>query len=148
MFEESKFKRLAMLEHYAPSFRKEFSELLNARALIHSTNAKNLHSLKLEQIDDYTIDAAYLNVTVRFQLFLTYKETRVVGRVICLHKHAAFEKITFDVLGGFTFDPAGNTDLPPLPHDEKRTLSGSSDEIVTAFLDQAMEFGPDKFALQ
>lgn len=146
MFEESKFKRLALLEHYAPAIRKEFDELLNTRALIHSNNSKNLQSLQLEKIDDYVIDAVYLNVTVRFLLFVTYKESRAIGRVICLHKYGVLEKANFDILGEFTFDPAGQTDFPPLPNGEMRTLAGSADEIITAFLDQAIESGPDKFA--
>lgn len=64
MFEETKFKRLAAVEQYAPAILKEFSELLNARAMIRAYDEKNFRFLSIEKIDSYTIDANYHGATV------------------------------------------------------------------------------------
>ena len=102
--------------------------------------------MQVTQIDDYTIDALYLGTTVRFQLFLTYENGQSMGRVICLNKYQVQEKVFFDFLGAFTFNPAGATDLPPNDHGEVRTVSGNADNIVIEFLDQAIAHGPKEFA--
>lgn len=102
MFEVFKFKRLASVEQSAPAILQQFSELLNARTLIHSYNDKNFRFLQIDKIDNYTIDATYHGTTIRFRLFLTYRENSAIGRVVCLYQYRLFEEIRFELLGQFT----------------------------------------------
>ena len=147
MFEEPKFVRLALLEKYAPAIVAKFAELLNAPASSRFEARSRLSTLSVKAINDYAIEASYVGTTIHFQLSLTYSDKdKTIGRVVCLHKYMALEKVRFDILGNFTFDPAGSTDLPLDNDGETRTLANSHGDIVMHFLDEAIAAGAQEFA--
>jgi hypothetical protein len=146
MYSESNYKRVMALELQAGMLHEEFAALMRAKQLLERYATNRFQTLEVKQFDAYTIDATYLNVTVRFQLLLNYKDGKANGRVVCLHKYRVFEKDYFDVLGEFNIDLNGCTDLSPSTDENMRRTAGNADEIVLEFLDKAIEQGPQAFA--
>jgi hypothetical protein len=78
-------------------------------------------------------------------MFSYNEHNRPRARVVCLHKYAVADKNQYDILGEFSFDTDGLTDLPEHPDGGPRYIERSADEIVVAYLDQAIERCPSKF---
>jgi hypothetical protein len=146
MIDEATYNRAAKLEIYSPTMLKEFSYLLRAREVVQQFSASKFRTLEVKQIDDYTIDACYLNTTVRFQLLLGYKDGNANGRVVCLNKYLVCDKPHYDILGEFNFDQSGRTDLGADERGNIRIMDGHADEIVVGWLNKAIEQGPQAFA--
>jgi hypothetical protein len=142
MYNESNFTRAAQLERSAKMLQEEFQKLTKAKSLLDRDSNGSLSTLQLQQDDPYIIDASLLNVTVRFQLLVTYKSGRPSGRVACLNKYSVFGKEYFDVLDSFNMDVYGQTDLSASTNGEIRYIEANADEIVLEFLDKAFEQGP------
>ncbi|SDM76905.1 hypothetical protein SAMN05216517_10698 [Janthinobacterium sp. OK676] len=151
MFDKSSVRavqRLTNLDQHSEGLLRNFSGLLASVALVEEYHNHKFHSLHVEQVDDYIIDTSYLGKTVRFQLFLTYKEDKPIGRVVGLLKYLIFEKVHFEFLGEFTFDSLGHTNLPPEKSNAPRTVARNADEIVIDFLDKAIALTPKEFAAE
>ncbi|MFC5480565.1 hypothetical protein [Massilia suwonensis] len=144
MFEESNYLRLAALDRQAAALRNHFAALLKVKDFIAQFYPTGtLTTMEITKVDDYNVEATYMNTTVRFQLLITYnKHDRATGRVVCLNKNATFEKVQYDYLGEFSVDTNGYTNLPEHPQRGARTISQNGDEIVIAYLDKAVKQGP------
>ncbi|MCC2963269.1 hypothetical protein LK540_22800 [Massilia sp. IC2-278] len=135
------YKRLGSLEQYVPTILAEFKHLLRAKEVALEWSSRLFNTLNVTQVDPYTIDATYVNTTVRLQLYLGYKDNRVSGRVVCLHMYLVGAKQYCDVLGEFNFDQSGRTDMGIDEQGNVRLMDGHADEIIAVWLNKAMEHG-------
>jgi hypothetical protein len=142
MIDTPTYKRIGSLERHLPAMLAEFSHLVRAKEVARQWSASLFDTLEVKQVDPYTIDATYVNTTVRFQLYLGYKDNRASGRVVCLHMYLVGTKQHCDVLGEFSFDQSGRTDMGADDRGNIRLMDGHADEIIAAWLNKAMEHGP------
>lgn len=144
MFGEEAYTRLASLERDVPALLTEFAYLLKAKDFIAQFNRNYFRSLEIDSVDQYNIEAKFLNTTVHFQLTFTFNSrNRGVGRVLCLNKYQLLNKTYFHKIGEFSFDASGNPyDLGETQNGSVRTIGNSADEIVIGFLVKAFETGP------
>jgi hypothetical protein len=146
MIDTPTYKRLGSLEQHSPAMLTEFSHLTRAKEVARQWSARLFDTLEVAQVNPYTIDATYLNTTVRFQLYLGYKDNDVSGRVVCLHLYSMGAKQHCDVLGEFNFDRSGRTSMGSDERGNIRIMDGHADEIIAAWLNKAMDQGPGALA--
>lgn len=142
MIDTPTYTRIGSLEQHLPSMLTEFSHLVRAKEVARQWSSRLFDTLEVKQVDPYTIDATYVNTTVRFQLYLGYTENRVSGRVVCSHLYLAGTKQHSDVLGEFSFDQSGRTDMGADERGNIRIMDGHADEIIAAWLKKAIEQRP------
>jgi hypothetical protein len=92
-----------------------------------------------DALDDGSIEAVFMEVRVRFQLLMIFNDAfEPRGKVVCTQCHSIHGSPVQDILGGFTFDTEGMTDLEICLDGQAIMLDEGAPQIILAFLARAM----------
>ena len=83
-------------------------------------------------------DIFFLEMQIRFRFFTCYgADDALTGKVVVLRQSPALSKIP-DVIGGFSFDAEGITDIEAAEGNGKIEIGRSAQQIILHFIDQAL----------
>jgi hypothetical protein len=137
MIEREQIRKFQAMEQAAPRLRQAFRALTGAHAAFQGT--VGLRSLSVSDLlDDDSIEATFNGVRIKFQMLLVFAaDRRPRARVVCIHCHCTYGAPVQAILGAFSFDPDGTTDLDPDIDGSYPRMDADAPAIVLRFLEAA-----------
>jgi hypothetical protein len=137
MLSRHQLAQFSRMEQEGADLRVRFRGLTAAHQYFHGPAALKFLSVS-DVLNDGAIEAVFMGVRIRFQMVLIFNDAfEPRGRVICTHCHQTYGPQMQTLLGGFTFDSEGMTDLENNVDGQPISLETNAQQIVLTFLERA-----------
>lgn len=139
MVDDELVTRIRSMDAAAPRLMRMFNLL--TRAHMFFQGPINLRTISVSDVmENGSIEATFQGVSVKFELLLVFSfDRRPLGRVLCMHCHCAYGTHVQNLLGAFTFDEDGVTNLAPDQEGGRLRMDSDAPEIVLRFLNAAFD---------
>lgn len=137
MIDEELAMRFRSMDAAAPHLRRMFDSL--TRAHMFYQGPAGLRTISVSDMrENGSIEATFHGVRIKFELLLVFAaDSSPRGRVVCMQCHCTYGTPIQQLLGTFTFDEDGVTDLPPGLDNSAPRMDSDAPDIVLRFLDAA-----------
>lgn len=139
MIDEELARRFRSMDAAAPRLMRMFNLLTRAHVFFQGPIGLRTISVS-DVLENGSIEATFQGVTIKFELLPVFTfDRRALGRVLCMHCHCTYGKPVQQLLGAFTFDDDGVTDLAPDQDGAFPRMDSDAPEIVLRFLYAAFD---------
>lgn len=126
------------LDSVVAPLQQQFDHLTRAHGMFQNDGRLRAVSVS-DPLEDGSIDVTFYGVVVKFRLLFTYTVSgEPLGRVLVLHCHCTFGKAVQTLIGEFTLNERGYTNLPPNGAGDVPNLAQEPGFIVLTFLRKAL----------
>lgn len=110
------------------------------RAHLYFQGSGQLKAMSVSDVlDNGSIEATFHGVRIKFEMLPVFgPDRRARGRIVCIHCHCVYGQPAQAILGAFTFDEQGETDLQPDGDGIFPNLKRDGAAIIVHFMDVAM----------
>lgn len=137
MLSHDRLSQFSRMEREGEQLSRRFAALTSAHWYFQERAALKSISVS-DALDDGSIEVVFMDVRLRFQLAMIFNDDfEPRGQVICMHCRRTCGNPVRDMLGTFTFDSEGLTDLDAGIDGQPVDLHAGAPQIILTFLERA-----------
>jgi hypothetical protein len=137
MIDDELVMRFRGMDAAAPNLMRMFNSLTRAHMFFQGPIGLRTISVS-DVLENGSIEATFQGVRIKFELLPVFAHDRKpLGRVVCMQCHCTYGTPKQDLLGTFSFDEGGVTDLPPDADGVFPRMDSEAPDIVLRFLNAA-----------
>jgi hypothetical protein len=137
MIDDELVEQFRSMDAAAPRLMRMFNMLTRAHMFFQGPVGLRTISVS-DVLENGSIEATFQGVRIKFELLPVFSfDRRPLGRVVCMHCHCTYGTPAQDLIGAFTFDDNGVTDLLADQEGNFPRMDSDAPEIVLRFLNAA-----------